>query len=373
MKKGWILFLALFALAGCAGNGRVLVDEIVIDQPREGLSIPHPVEYEKAGVKKVTVFNSLMDPGLLTEAQINGEEIPSGNWKCVGYNPVTRHKVKCNFFIVDYTMWGAIMLEHHVLEPMEGLRDYKFINFSHDGQKAFIVTGMEAFEIKKEIKNGKEEIVFFDFKPGELKKNPEYEKKFYQTFGGNFQEIDNLWQLLIEEAGGDRNEAPKVTEYDINSLAWKKHAEGLSKVFKVNHKTPEGEVRMGNQSLSDFATEAVKDNRFNKGKSALLAAGVDIAKLAAGFIFPPAWLIAAGETASPMVKSLMDDSWQGYNSGAKVQRFDLAPTLRYQNLVYSKMLMARNQLIFRQQKTIECLSQGKGNSCLRLLNEQPSR
>ncbi|MFH0955890.1 MAG: hypothetical protein V1801_01585 [Candidatus Falkowbacteria bacterium] len=354
MKKLMLFGLLFMFLVGCASTNGHLPKHALTD-PAEGISVPHPVELEKAGVKAFTTFAAIMSPDFWTEMVAGGGVFP-----ILGCSENAKNLFKGYCYVSDINYWGDFLQRCVFANSKSELENVKFAIFNRDAGWAYKLDGQEAFQAPTEGTDEKP----FGYDSEKFENDEEYQKKFYDKFGMTLKQSDEFFASYFSEKGLEvTDDLTSVNEIVVGSDEWEAYKEKLAARLPFNYKLANGQIRSGHLPLEIFKSIAVVDPGFTSGarfaKGAKLP--LPITALLVGGI---AWPVMIGASlASTAVAAGVDDSWSGYFGRAKVIRHQLAPSFRQISAVYKELLKKRDEKakqleeeIRRQQFQMELMS-----------------
>lgn len=335
MKRMVISLLALL-LIGCA-SGKNYVPDFAFKNPARGISIPHPVEYEREGVKKITIFYSIMDPGLHTEMIGMG-----GVWPVTA--GVDKRKYDGYVYVIGVNYWGDYLLRTETAASLEELKDARFLSFNRDAGFAYIPMGIEVGITDEKDQS----CIAYD--PEKMDKNLEYRSEFFKKYGKTVAEIEKFMkQYYGVESESDSN-LLFFKDVAVGSPEWQNYKEEVEKIMPVNYKMDDGSIRCGYLPVDIFRAIAVENNGLTSGQRFLKLARVPLIALpftGAGF----AITAAAGLASDAIVAGIKED-WTGFYARAKTMRYQLAPQFRQICAIYKQMLAERDERIKKLQNEL---------------------
>lgn len=327
-KKGLkYLFLICFvclSLVSCASSNGHLPSH-AFKNPAEGISIPHPVEYERQNRKTMTMFAIIMDPGLWTEVVAGG-----GVWPIVGgvYEGDNENLYRGYCYLARPNYWGDFLLNCVFNHDQSNLANARFLMFNRDAGWAYSLSG--------ELQN--------PYDPQKFDKSRKYRKEIFEEYGWSLSELDNSWKRYYQSHEEDFENHLSVVEVS-SSEDWDMAVSLLGQDMPNSLKMPDGEIRMTYLPLDNFRYEAVKNPGFTGGQRFLKNAKLPLIALPfAGAAMP---LILGADVVSTALVAGIDDDWAGYYGRAKTIRYDLAPVFRNLCGIYKMMLADRNREIER--------------------------
>jgi hypothetical protein len=327
----------LLFMVGCASTNGYLPKHAITD-PAQGISIPHPVEIEKAGVKAFTTFTAIMSPDLQTETVAGGGVFPILGRSENAKELENLHKGYCYAASVNY--WGDFLLQCMFAESKEKLTNTKFIIFNRDAGWAYKLDGQEAYQEPAEGTDEKP----FGYDPSKFDKDDEYREKFFEKFGMTFKQSDEFFKNYFSEKGiiPDSN-LTSVSEIVVGSDEWEVYKTKLASQLPYNYKLANGEIRSGHLPIKAFKDLAVEDPGFTSGKRFTKDLKVPLLALPlTGLAYP---LMIGASLATSAVVAGVDDSWSGYYGRAKIIRYQMAPTIRQIVVIYKELLKRRDEKV----------------------------
>ncbi|MDO8592768.1 MAG: hypothetical protein Q7R92_03295 [bacterium] len=328
MKSLMLGALILLLAAGCAGtNGHL--SKYALTDPAEGISIPHPVEMEKAGVKAFTIFTAIMSPDLWTEAVAAGGVFP-----ILGYLDDAADLFKGYCYLANISWWGDFLLQCVFAYSKSELENAKFAVFNRDAGWAYRLDGQEE-----------------DYDSKKFESDENYRKDFFELAGLTFGQLDELAMVYLQEKGvkPGRNSAG-VEEIVVGSEKWQAYKAELAVRMPNNYKLANGQIRAGTLPLEDFQNLAVEDPGFTGSQRFVKDLKLPLLALPLTGI---AWPVMIGANlASSAVMAGVDDSWSGYFGRAKIIRHDMAPAFRQIVAIYKELLKRRDLVIRQMEKEL---------------------
>ena len=331
MKARIMLFvLVVFLIGGCATSGKYVPKHAITD-PSKGISIIHPVEIEKAGIKTITIFQGLMDPGLWVEVVSAG-----GVWTFLALTD--SGKILDGYaYLSGINYWGDWRLQFVLLEGLEK-RDKetaKFIYFNRDAGYCYNLIGNQV-----------------EYDPKKFDEDKEYRLKLFQDHGKTLDQIDSFFlDYLRKKKLNPPDDLSSVVEIEIGSPEWKKFKSKIAKSMQYNYKMGNGEIRCGWLPLKHFSKEAVEIPGFNGKDQYLKRANVPL------FFLPFAgvglMVIAGANIIGDIAAAGIDDSWSGSYARSTVVRYKMAPLFRQICLIYKELLKKRDERINRLEFKLE--------------------
>jgi hypothetical protein len=321
----YIMTVLLLSICGCGG---MYYPQHALMDPAQGVSIPHPAEAERNGIKEITYFTTIMEPGLLTEAVGNG-----GVWPSLGKVKNQDKLLKGYAYLADLGKYGDFTLNHVYNFPEILLSQAKFIYLNRDGGTAYRLDGLM--------------IPVDQYDPEKFDKNTEYRNEIFEKFGMTFKELDNIWRNYIvsnecsflegeglffdkacaKKVAEDLADASMVVEIKVGSSEWEDYKKYLSRIMTHNHKMPDGEIRMSNLDLNEFRKDAVMNNGSDYGKRFLKNSTIPISMLI-GITAGPVGLLAASNVAGDALNAGIDTSLKGHYDRATILAKELKPNFQ---------------------------------------------
>jgi len=326
--KVWKVLLVLMifiGLTGCAGSDNYLPKHALIN-PVDAVSIPHPIEIEKTGIKAITTFVAVMDPGLWTEIAVVG-----GVWPTLAQTLKGEILKGYAYLSPEVNYWGDFLLVFVFCYSKEDLNQAKILYFNRDGGWAYQLSG-------KEIK----------YDPKKFDDDKEYQNKIFSQFGMTLSEIDPFWLKYLKEKGIEApDDLSSVQGIIIGSREWQDYKKKLVSIMRYKYKMANGQIRSGYLPLDNLRQEAVRLPGFNGTERFIKRSKLPLIALP----FTGAGLVtmAAINIVGDAVVAGIDDDWSGYYARAKIIRYQMAPLFRQICLTYKKLLEGRDERI----KTLE--------------------
>ncbi len=322
-----IILLTVAALMfGCA-TGKYYPDH-AFKRPIDAISIIHPVEIEKKGVKFITIFYFVIDPALMTEMVGT-----VGVWPIIGR--LDNGKIIGSYaYFWTVTPWGDLMLRAEVQMSKEEAGKYKFLSSSRDGQYLFTLKGKQIPLFSKD-KN----VTTYD--PRKFSNNDEYRKDLFEKYGMKMKELGAYWNGYIRERdpGAPNIDDKMIIEIKVGSPLWRNYKEDLKLITASNPRMGNGEIRLSLVSLERFKGIYIERPGFNS-KERLLKKGLNVPILP--LMGPETAIIAAANIVGNAVSANIDDRLEGFYASAEVLRYDLAPMFRYIVYIYKDLLEKRD-------------------------------
>ncbi len=331
MKAKIIFFiLVVFLVGGCAGNGKY-VPKYAITDPAKGISIIHPVEIEKAGIKTITIFQGLMDPGLWVEVVNAG-----GVWTFLALTD--SGKILDGYaYLLGINYWGDWRLQFVLLKGLkkEDKETAKFIYFNRDAGYCYNLIGDQV-----------------EYDPKKFDEDKEYRLKLFQDHGKTLVQIDSFFlDYLREKRLNPPDDLSSLIQIEIGSLKWKNFKSKIAKRMQYNYKMGNGEIRCGWLPLKHFSKEAVEIPGFNGTEQYLKRANVPL--LLFPFVGVGLMVIAGANIIGDIAAAGIDDSWSGSYARSTVVRYKMAPLFRQICLIYKELLKKRDERINRLEFKLE--------------------
>ena len=322
MRALKILFVlvAVFWLAGCASSGKYL-PEHALTNPAESISVPHPVELEKAGIEVITTFVSVMDPGLWIEVVAGG-----GVWPTLALTPNGKI-LKGYAFLTNINYWGDFLLQFVFCCSQKELAQAKILYFNRDAGWGYRLVGNEV-----------------RYEPKKFDRDKEYQTKFFTEFGMSLSGLNDFWIDYLKEK--EINPYPglsSVHEVIVGSTKWQEYKEKLAVKMQHNYKMADGEIRCGYLPLDTFRQIAVETPGFNGKDRYLKQAKLPL--IALPFYGAGMLVMAGASVVSDTITAGVNDDWTGYYARAKIMRYQMAPLFRQICQIYKELLKARDEEI----------------------------
>ena len=305
-----IVFVVLtMAAAGCASSPDKFLPKHAMTNPSDAVSIPHPVEIERAGIKFITTFYGVMDQGLLIETFKVG-----GVWPVLGLAPKNKHFGGYAYLAgMDYNYDFVIQCVFYY-SRLE-LSKAKFILSNRDGGFAYQLTGKQVL-----------------YNPKKFDDDGAYRKEFFEKFGITLTELSN------------------VNEIKVGSPKWQEFKVKIAKAMKYNYKMGNEEIRCSYLPLEIFRQEVVEIPGFNGGERFLKRAKVPL--IALPFAGAGMLILAGANVLGDAVAAGVNDDWSGHYARAKVLRHKMAPLFRQICQIYKKLLTDKDKRIKKLESEI---------------------
>lgn len=314
-----IVILAVFALILASGCSQKYLARNAFHLPEDAISAKHPNEFKK-DFKRVTIFNSVMDPGNWTEVYNGG-----GVWPVLA---MTKDKkiVRSYNFLTDLNYWGDFIC----LNVFPDLEEGKIISLNRDGWKVYDVEGRE-----------------HDYDPKKFDEDPKYREEIFNKFGTDLGEIDRFWKNYTRKRGIEADPAFQFTKkIEIGSPDWETFLKKFEERMSHKYVMPNGEVRAGYFPVDEFRHEAVQNHGVTTGQRFRKNLKIPVASLnpimaAAG---------VGGSLLSAIIAANVDDDWTGYYQRAQALRADFKPLFRQVCEMYKMLLQQRDLVIYELQQ-----------------------
>jgi len=333
MRRKILILMVFMFCVGCASDSKYLAKHALIN-PAEGISVVHPVELERSGLKSITTFVGIMEPGLWAEVIDVG-----GVWPTLALTP-EKEILKGYCFLVDVNYWGDFLLQFVFYHSLEELNQAKILYFNRDSGWAYRLDGREA---KDELEpEDKKKIIY---NPRKFDDDNEYQTELFAKFGMTLSELDFSWTNYLEKKGISTKNVSSVHEIIIGSPEWSKFKKKMASIMKYNYKMSDGKIRTGYLPIEEFRQVAVEIPGFNTGQRYLKRARIGLS-----FIPSIAGLLAC--VAGDAIAAAIDDSWSGSYARAKTLRYKMAPLFRQICLIYKNLLADRDKKIRLLQRNL---------------------
>jgi len=326
-----IITLVFVAVIGCASGNNKHLPSHAFSNPIDAVSIPHPVEIEKIGIKEITTFQIAMDPALLTEV------IESrGVWPIIGEcegNKILRSYA----YLRDVSFWGDFILQAEFYHPKAELEKCRFLYFNRDAGYAYALSGNQLPE------RGEKDQLGYD--PEKFESDEKYRSNLFGKYGLTLVQLDDLWRMYFSSKNGRLPENFTVIfEIKVGSEKWIKHRDFIDSIMISNPKMPDGKIRTTYVSLEKFKTFSVQRPGFNMGQR-MLKNGINVPIGLSSFAVADMGIATSVGLLGNAVNASIDDSWSGYYARAEALRYDLAPMFRYVVSIFQNLLRERDLLI----------------------------
>ncbi|MFH1367317.1 MAG: hypothetical protein ABIH38_05045 [Patescibacteria group bacterium] len=313
-----LMFLTV-PMIGCVA-GQYLPKQALIN-PVDGISVPHPVEIEKVGVKTITTFQGLMDSGLWVEVVGAG-----GVWPWLARTPLGEI-LDGYAYLTGINYWGDWQLQFVFLGSVKELQFVKILYFNRDAGYCYKLTGVQA-----------------EYDPQKFDTSEDYRNKIFQEYGMTLKELDGFWlDYLREKELNPPQTLSSAIELKTDSPEWEDFKSRVARVFPYNYKMGNGEIRSSYLPLESFRQAAVEIPGFNGVDRYLKRAKLPIVALpfaGAGLL-----VIAGASVAGDAVSAGIDANWTGAYARAETLRYKMAPLFRQICLVYKELLKKRDERI----------------------------
>jgi len=316
----FLVVLAMVMAAGCASSQGHLPKHALTD-PADMVSIPHPVEIEKTGIKFITTFQCVMDLGLWVEVVNAG-----GVWPFLAMTPDGKILNGYNYMSgINY--WGDFMLQFISHYSREELNGSKILYFNRDAGFAYHLNGKQV-----------------PYNPKKFENDNEYRKKFFNEFGTTLSELNSFWIEYFENKGLDPpSDLSSVLEIRIGSPEWEGFKKKTAKVMKYNYKMADGQIRAGFLPLEQFRLMATEIPGFNGSQRFIKRAKVPL--FALPFTGAGMLIMAGANIVGDAVAAGVNDDWTSSYARAKTIRYKMAPLFRQICRIYKELLEKRDRKI----------------------------
>ena len=317
----WWLVISIGLLIGCASSKGYHIPKYALTDPVDGISVLHPVELEKAGIKEIITFQGILDPGLWVEVVNAG-----GVWPFLAKTP--SNKILDGYvYLSNITYWGDWQLQFDFLGNYEEIKTAKILYFNKDAGFAYSPIGEQ-----------------IEYDPKKFEEDKEYQDKLFQEHGKTLEELDMFWKdYLIQKELDPPSDFTSVMQIKIPSPEWKKYKGKLTALMQYNYKMGNGEIRCGYLPLESFRKTAIEIPGFNGVDRYLKQAKIPLIALPFSGI---GFLASTGVTlASNAIVAGIDTDWTGAYARAKVLRYQMAPLFQQITLIYKELLKKRDIII----------------------------
>ncbi|MCX6765836.1 MAG: hypothetical protein NT136_02665 [Candidatus Moranbacteria bacterium] len=327
MKRLRMIILFVFVVAilfGCATGRDKYIPDHAMKNPADGVSIPHPVEAEKAGTKKITTFTFFMNPDLWVEVVGGG-----GVWPILGSDG--EKEFRSYSWMSGISHWGDFLLQASFQKTIQEIAYVKFISYNRDAGWAYKLNGEKIPEDK--------------YDPKSFDNDPEYRKKVFSEFGTNFEELDACWKTYFRSHGLNLPEGiSSVKEIELGTKEWETYKQKVASMMKSNPKMGNGEIRSSFLPLEEFKKVAVENPGFNGG-SRFVKQGLNIPLLAVPFASTSIIIAAAASLAGDVARAGINDDYSSYYARSTVLRIGLKDNFHTIVNVYKELLRERDRII----------------------------
>jgi len=328
--KRLVIIFVLFSLISCVST-REYIPKHALTDPTDSISVPHPIELEKAGIKTITTFQGLLDPGLWVEVVNAG-----GVWPFLAQT--SSGEILSGYaYLFGLTYWGDWQLQFVFLGDYKKIKTAKILYFNRDAGFCYQLHG-------DQIK----------YDPKKFENNIEYQKSLFEKYGKNLKEMDEFWkEHLVQKGLEPPSDFTGVVQIKIPSPKWNEYKEKLSVIMQYNYKMGDEEIRCGYLPLDLFKQAAVEIPGFNGVDRYLKRAKVPLFALPFSGV---GLLTSVGASlASDAIIAGVDPSWTGAYARAKVLRYKMAPLFRHITLIYKELLQKRDERLAQQLEIIKNL------------------
>lgn len=312
MKKWKVFFgLCILILMGCSSP---YVSKHAIKDPAKAVSLPHPVEMEKAQVEVITQFVGIMAPELWPEVVASG-----GVWPTLARNQ--NGKIFEGFvYLSGITYWGDFLLQFLFLSSREELANAEILYLNRDGGWIYQLNGKE-----------------ISYQADRFDNDKEYQAEIFKEYGWKLAELNNFWLRYLEQKElTPPNNLSGIQQIKLGTAEWRQFKKKLSAFLKYNYKMADGEIRIGYLPLNEFRQTAVSHSGLQFGDRF-------IRNLRIPFIFEPIGMTAS--IANAAVAAAVDEEIKGPYARAKVVRREMVPVFRYICQAYKELLELRDKRI----------------------------
>jgi hypothetical protein len=336
--KFLVVFLVLVGLIGCGSSAKYLPRHALTD-PVEGISVPHPVEIEKAGIKTITTFIAIMDPGLWTEIVAGG-----GIWPALAQAP-NGEILKGYGYLSGINYWGDFLLQFVFCYSREDLVQAKILYFNRDAGWAYQLIGQEVKVAGQAEKS-------LTYNPKKFDDDEEYQTELFTKLGMTLSEMDAFWIDYLKEKGINASpDLSSIRELIVGSKKWQQYKKKLAIQMRYNYKMGNSQIRTGYLPLENFRQLAVEMPGFSNGERYLERAKLPL--IALPFTGAGMLIVAAASVASDAVVAGIDDNWTGFYGRATILRHQMAPLFRQICRVYKELLVKRDEKIRTLERSLE--------------------
>jgi len=311
------LLATTMMLVGCATQNNYVPDA-ARTQAVQAVSIPHPVENEKAGEQHVTVFTAILNAGTWGAESVNG----SGVWPVLAEQFGSKPFVG-DAFVTDLNWWGDLTLQVIVVGRKENLINAKIVHLDRDGGKIHDLSGKE-----------------FDYDPKKFDEDPEYAHQAFQN-GMTLKEAEAFWQMYSEKRGIELDKT-SFREIKVGSPEWEALKSQLAEKLGHNYTMPDGEVRQGYLSQEEFKKQSASKNAATPEQRFARNLNVNFGAIDFGI-------------ASSILNGLIDANngpIEGFYARATCLRGDLKPNFILMQQMFQALLQQRDRVIYSLQQKL---------------------
>lgn len=330
-----VVLLVPLLFGACAGKNQAYLPKYAITEPREAISIPHPIELQKSEVKTITTWRGIISPDLLVE-------VIAGN----GVFPVIGSHGQKEFhgfaYLVDLNYWGDWIVQFEFQNSFDELKNAKFILVNRDGGFAYSMMGERVVADDKSNLQKKVN----PYKVEKFDTDKEERVKFIDEFGTTLSDVNTSWQHFFATRGINLAGKSVVKEYAVGSDEWLRMVDAVNRdidsgkltAYKVGK-----EIRIGRMDLDQFADKASDVPDFKAGDRFIKRASLPVISLAS-MAFGPLAMAGAG-FGGTVYSANVDNDWHGHTLRSKFWGYELAPTFRSVCEQYKKLLAGRDEQI----------------------------
>lgn len=327
-----LLVVAVF-FTGCASNRMYLPERYALKQNEEAVSLPDGVEFERAGVKNITVFKAQMPNLFLTELVMGG-----GVWPLVGQGEDGKGR-KGYCYLSDIDHWGKFILECVVIGKKDDVNNSKYVILNRDGGFAFKLNGSEASATGYDPKE-------FEDEKGR--------QTFLASHGTTLWQNDQDWTAYAQSKGADVGQGFSTTsEIKVLSPEWESYQAKLRTIYPYVYTMPDGSIKVSHMPPEVFRRFSSEIKAYTFSGRALKYARIPIVGvgIASGFMGPAGLAVMLGmNVANTAASAAINNDWTSNTARSKVMRSEMAPEIANICNIYQQMLAERDKKIIELQR-----------------------
>ncbi|MBU1563810.1 hypothetical protein KKF83_01970 [Patescibacteria group bacterium] len=316
--KVMVVLIVLAITMGCTST-KYISKHALID-PAQAVSVPHPVEFQKSGVKEVTVFQSILPLDCWVEIVANG-----GVWPVLA-GQADGEEFKGYAYLIGMDYWGNFILEHIFCAS---LKDQEILFFNRDAGWAYNLLGQNV-----------------KYNPKKFDQDKVYRKDIFLKKGMTLSQLEKGWLDYFKSKGLDPKNLSSVYRIKVGSPEWSQFKERLANKMSYRYKMADGQIRSGYLPLDDFQQIAVEMPGFSGGE-----------RFVKNFNIPliPSWVGLGISVLNASLAAATDTGYEGFYRQAQVLRRDMTPLIHFIAEKYKKLLEDRDKIIQDQYRIISNL------------------
>lgn len=322
-----VLLLLILALTGCSGS-RTYLPRHAFTKAVDTVSIAHPYEQEKRGVKAITSFEIIISPSLLVEGAFGvwpDVSRKSDGTLLYGKAIIAPVKDSSGSLLLPMTPACEVIARVFYEASLEELETARSLAFNRDGGWAYNHAGYDLPSVFMPDGVKRDEGVLY-YDPKQFDEDEEYQKKFFETYGTTLKEHRIIRQRNFTEQELIAKE--DIFEVKVGTPEWEAYKKMLLSAFTRVYKMPGGEYRIGFLVGDDFREAATEIPDSKAALRLFKQFGLPLGLIGASFAGPAA-IIPAANFAGDVTSSVIDDKWwQSYHARANTMRHDLVPVIK---------------------------------------------